>query len=344
MEGRNILICCDGTASEFEHNTNVVRLYSLTKEYREKYCSYDPGVGTSPGAGTGEQQSSFLGRWRKKLVKLVSTPFRAYGAATGTGLKKNVEDAYRHLMKHYQEGDRLYLFGFSRGAFTVRALAGMLCKVGLLRADLEDKLSQAIDYYKASNNDEIADNFKKSFSRSCTPHFIGVWDTVKSLYLHSAIKFHDNILHPDIRFGCHALSIDDKREHLWPYLWDEETPRNGQTIEQVWFPGVHSDVGGWYKDRRLANGALHWMARRAMAHGLSLDLDKLKHAYQADPLGKIHESHKSFPWFLPFLGKRERTIPPGSKVHHSAIKRMNDPASNYKPTNFPEEYTEVTDD
>ena len=347
MKGRNILVCCDGTGNKYgENNTNVVILHSLANEDEEQLAFYDPGVGTGGERASvwvyqENKDSSLMERFFGKMKTVRDKTEDLCNLATGKGIQQNVEDAYRFLMKNYQEGDRLYIFGFSRGAFTVRILAGMLCKVGLLHDHLENLIPYIGALYKTSNNDDLVDGFKKTFSRSCTAHFVGVWDTVKSLHLNAGIQFHDQTLHPDIKFAYHALSIDERRNDFPPYLWDEKTPRNGQIIEQVWFPGVHSDVGGWYNDRGLSNGALNWMAHKAVTHGLRLDLEKLKHNYPADPHDEIHESYEGM-WVA--RGYCERTIEPGAKIHHSVIKRMNNPTNKYKPTDFPKKYTEVTDD
>ena len=161
MSNKNIVICCDGTGNEYgRNNTNVVETYVLAVKDASQAVYYDPGVGTG---GWEYNEESFA--------------LRATGdQATGYGLQKNVEDAYRYLMASYKEGDRVYLFGFSRGAFTARSLAGMLYKCGLLGTEAINLLEYASKLYNTEGNDDIAQRFRETFSRTCAVHFIGVWD------------------------------------------------------------------------------------------------------------------------------------------------------------------------
>ena len=252
---RNIVICCDGTNNEYEkNNTNVVLLFQALVRDQRQLVFYDPGLGTF----------SILGRhlFRKIGKKL--------GGAFAYGLSKNLEDAYSFLMNHYEEGDRVFLFGFSRGAFTVRALAGMLYKCGLLPKGANNLVQYVTKTYNKRKNDRIARGFKATFCRPCKPHFIGVWDTVKSLGSLKKREFLDETLNKDISFGYHAVSLDEQRAKFQVSLWDEKKATKEQTISQVWFPGVHSDVGGSYKERGLSDGALKWMAERAVDQDLLL--------------------------------------------------------------------------
>ncbi len=319
---KNIVVCCDGTGNEYgRNNTNVVETYVLAVKDESQVVYYDPGVGT--GGWEYHEESSVL---------------RAKGdQATGYGLQKNVEDAYRFLMGCYEDGDRLYLFGFSRGAFTVRSLAGMLYKCGLLGADAGNLVEYAAKLYNTDNNDEVAQGFRREFGRKCPVHFIGVWDTVESLVLNAGKRFHDARLNPEVIYGFHALAIDEKRRDFPPSLWNESNVQSRQTIEQVWFAGVHADVGGWYDERGLSNIALHWMLGKAMQHGLRVDKDKLTE-YQRDPHDEMHLSYTGF-W--KFRGQRQRKIPQGAMIHESVFKRRDNPANRYQPRNLPDEYGTV---
>jgi len=319
---KNIIICSDGTGNEYgPNNTNVVELFSCISKSDSQIAFYDPGIGTGGWVYNEE---------KGKLTAL-------FDQATGEGLQKNVEDAYKILMQIYEEGDQVYLFGFSRGAFTVRALAGMIHKCGLLYKDNYNLVEYASKLYNTKDNDEVSAGFKNTFSRSCVIYFIGVWDTVESLVLNAGKKFHNAKLNPTIKYGYQALSIDEKRKDFPPYLWDEESVETSQTVEQVWFAGVHSDVGGWYKERGLANISLQWMARKAMAAGLKLDESKLN-SYKPDPLDQFHESYTGF-W--KFRGRHIRSITQGSKIHKSVFERINDSGVKYKPGNLPESYESV---
>ncbi len=172
---KNIVICCDGTGNEYgKNNTNVVDLYTLALKNERQIAFYDPGVGT----GGWEYEES--GSLKAKSDQ-----------ATGEGLQKNVEDAYRILMDCYEEGDKVYLFGFSRGAFTVRALGGMIYKCGLLRADNDNLLEYASKIYNTAGDDDIARSFKATFCRPCPVYCIGVWDTVDSLILNAGKRFYN---------------------------------------------------------------------------------------------------------------------------------------------------------
>jgi uncharacterized protein (DUF2235 family) len=315
---KNIVICCDGTGNEYgDHNTNVVGLYSVAVNNDKQVTYYDPGVGT--GGWQYEEESGLFRGTRDQ--------------ATGEGVQKNVEEAYRFLMQCYQDGDRIFLFGFSRGAFTVRALAGMLYTVGLLRIDNDNLVEYAS---KLCNNnggrysDAIVSGFRSTFGRRCPAYFIGVWDTVESLILNGK-KFFNYQLNPETKFGYQALAIDEKRNDFPPCLWDERNKVLGQTIEQVWFAGVHSDVGGWYDERGLSNTALLWMINKAKDCGMEVDEQRVA-AYRSNPHDEIHDSYEGF-WA--FRGQYVRPIPSGSLIHASAVERKERAANGYKPANFP---------
>ncbi len=274
---KNIIICCDGTGNEFgSNNTNVVKLYQMATKENGQIAYYDPGVGT----GSWDYDES-VGDWRAKS-----------DSATGNGLQKNVEDAYQYLMHYYENGDRIYLFGFSRGAFTVRSLAGMLYKCGLLYPKMHNMVEYASKIYNTKDNQVIAKEFKETMARQCRVHFIGVWDTVKSLALNAGKKFHDAKLNPEVRHGYHAVALDEIRKKFPPSLWNK---RNN--VEQVWFAGVHSDVGGWYGDSGLSDIALKWMATKAFNKGMLLNKEKLA-TITGNPLAMQHDSHLGLFWML----------------------------------------------
>ena len=324
---KNIVICCDGTGNEYgENNTNVVEAYAICVKDKSQVVYYDPGVGT--------------GGWEYLEGKSWGKSLRAINdQATGEGLQKNVEDAYGFLMETYEPNDRVYLFGFSRGAFTVRSLAGMLYKVGLLPPDNDNLLEYASKLYNIEGNLPVAHGFKATFSRSCPVHFIGVWDTVSSLAMNAKKKWHNSSLNPEARSGYHALAIDERRKDFPPCLWDERKIAAGQTVEQVWFAGVHSNVGGWYDERGLSNIALHWMMTKAQADGLKISVSELKNR-KPDPNDKLHNSKTGI---FAIRGEYVRPIPKGSKVHKSVFDRIAGPAR-YDPENLlaQSQYTVVT--
>ena len=317
---KNIVICCDGTGNEYgPNNTNVVKLYQAVIRDKEQIAFYDPGVGTF----------NFLGRVLGRRVGIL------LGQAFGAGLQQNVEDAYRYLMDRYQTGDQVFLFGFSRGAYTVRALAGMLHKCGLLQKGSNNLIPYASKIYNKPNNAGIASGFRKTYCHDCTPYFIGVWDTVGSMGWLWGKKFFDTTFHEDVTYGYHAISVDEKRKKFPVSLWDEERKRAHQTIEQVWFPGVHSDVGGWYIETGLSDIALKWMLDNAKDKGLRLKdgwVDKLN----PNHTDLIHESRTGL-WRVWCPAVRE--IPESAKIHKSVFDRMNDGQTNYQPQNLPANYT-----
>ncbi len=319
---KNIVICCDGTGNEYgRNNTNVVETFVLAEKDEGQAAYYDPGIGT--GGWEYHEES--------KALRALSDQ------ATGYGLQKNVEDAYRYLMGRYDEGDHVYLFGFSRGAFTVRSLAGMLYKSGLLGAGHDNLVEYASRIYNTRSNEDVAGGFREAFGRRCPVRFVGVWDTVESLVLNAGKRFHDAKLNPDVAFGCHALSIDERRWDFPPCTWDEANALPGQAIEQVWFAGSHSDVGGWYEERGLSNVALHWMLGRAAACGLRIRERELA-ARRPDPHGALHPSCTGF-WKI--RGSRTRKIPEGARIHKSVFERMDDPGNRYRPGNLPDRYVVV---
>lgn len=321
---KNIVICTDGTGNEFDKNiTNVVETYLLCKKTKSQLVYYDPGVGTG-----GYHYNEGTGRLKA-----------AYDKGTGAGVHKNTEQAYAYLMEVYEPGDKVFLFGFSRGAFTARALAGALNVIGLLHQDHDNQLEYAMKYYLDRKYESIRADYKNSFCRSCPVHFVGVWDTVVATALVEDQKFKDTNLSPEVKFAYHAMAIDERRRDFPVTLWNEKNLVAGQTVEQVWFAGVHSDVGGWYDSRALSSIALCWMIAKARAAGLQINATLLKEKQkQRDPLGKQHDSLKGF-WH--FRGARDRKIPSGAKIHQSVKERIAG-ISKYDPT-LPRRHTVVSD-
>ena len=322
---KNIVVCCDGTRAEYGksgENTNVVRLFErLGPDGEEQVSYYDPGVGT---------YSPMRGPIRRGLDKLVM-------AVSGSGVDTNVREAYRYLMDHYQQGDRVYLFGYSRGAYTVRALAGLLHKCGLLTKGSDNLIPYAAKIYRGKD-DEIGRSFKHSFSRECRPHLIGAWDTVASTgWLWWRKYFSNHRLNSDVTYGYQALSVDEKRAHFQVARWDESEVPEGQTIEQVWFLGCHADVGGQEADRRISDISLEWMLRNAESRRLVLRGD-WRESLQPDSLGEINPSRQHV-WRL--TPERRRHIPESAKIHRSVFQRMEALGSRYQPPNLPNSYVEA---
>jgi len=352
--GKNVVVCCDGTGNQYgETNTNVVKLYGALDLSRpaEQVAFYDPGVGTGNPRGATTPLRRFLGK--------------VAGLAFGAGIYRNVADAYLYLMEAYEPGDRVFVFGFSRGAYTARALTGMLHMLGLLQPGSANLVPYAIEMYrkrvpksekKEAAHFKTADGFKRTYSRECKTHFIGVWDTVKTVGIwdtlkimarwQTALPFTYKML--GTSYGRHAISIDEKRSRFRTNMWQA---RSDNHMQQVWFAGVHCDVGGGYGETGLSDIALTWMLEGARHCGLVLRPDALQ-GLKCDATQKAHNSLTPA-WML--LGwKRRKIRGPGvwnegtrswesrpPSVHASVKERME--ATGYKPR-LPEGTRFVGDD
>lgn len=340
---KNIVICCDGTGNEYrEYNSNVVKTFEAIVRNERHIAFYDPGVGTISPLGR---------RVGRRTGILLSNAF-------GYGLTQNIEDGYEYLMNRFKPGDKIFLFGFSRGAFTVRLLADMICRLGLLQKGSKNLIPYVSKYY----NDEerafstkpkwvkIRNRFKDTFcQQECSPHFIGVWDTVDSLGYINGRKFHDHNLNSAIKHAFQAISIDEKRNKFKVNLWnenpdeenakkqdktqDEEQKATKQVIEQVLFAGDHSDLGGSHgpkgcghhreigekdKYQGLGDIAFAWMMNRAEAHGLVLKPNWEDSLHQ-NCLGDLHDCSKSIPWL--FLSSEPRRFGPGKEGRENTKKK-----------------------
>jgi uncharacterized protein (DUF2235 family) len=352
---KNVVLCCDGTANEFARDrTNVVKLYyTLADDPTRQITYYHPGLGTMEPAGA--------------LTGIARKTTRLLGKAIGYGLETDIRDAYVFLMNHVEPGDRVYLFGFSRGAYTVRAVASLVHMYGLIPDGNEPLVPYAIRMLTAINKlrdkpgpqdanpiFDLANEFKDTFSRrECTLWFVGVWDTVSSVgWLENPVRLPYTADNPAIEHGRHAIAIDERRAFFRTNLWRPRgTPPSGpRDLRQVWFPGVHSDVGGGYPEAQsaLSKVALEWMLKEATAAGLlvepakaALMLGRAGGPYvPPDPDAPMHESLTLAWWPAELIPKRHfnwkgrrwerrcnlgrrRTIPPGSLVHQSAYARAN---------------------
>ncbi|MFB0615049.1 DUF2235 domain-containing protein [Streptomyces sp. AGS-58] len=303
---KRLVICCDGTwnFADQPSKTNVTKVAlsvcSGADGGKVQRVYYHSGVGT--------------GRWE-----------RLRGGAFGVGLSQNVIDAYRFLVETYESHDELFLFGFSRGAFTVRSLAGLVRNCGIVRRDHAGRIQEAWDLYRdrvEKPSGTASTLFRRSYAHETDIRFIGVWDTVGALGIPVPTSrrldpvvdrfnrhwaFHDTELSSWVRAAFHALAIDEQRSAFQPTLWHQQPgAEQRQELKQVWFAGVHCDVGGGYRETGLSDITLLWMIDQARRHGLEFDPEALGVAgpnamkpedcidfrVQPDVLGEVHLSRK----------------------------------------------------
>ncbi len=256
----SLIICLDGTwnnADSADFQTNIGLLASMIDPKPERgvpaQIYYDAGVGTS-GSRTN----------------------RLAGGLLGKGLSTNILEAYRFLSLNYQPGDDIYIFGYSRGAYTARSLCGFLAASGLLRADACDPRTQdfAWRYYRTKPKKRFPadkEHLRRLAHANVRVRFLGVFDTVGSLGIprtwlnwigRRAFQFHDTDLCPIVDHACQALAIDEHRMEFEAAVWRQPQHRGYLSVEQVWFPGVHANIGGGYEDRGLSDLTLDWMVKR----------------------------------------------------------------------------------
>jgi uncharacterized protein (DUF2235 family) len=303
---KNIAVFIDGTDTTFtsgaKNNTNVGTLYEACINDARQFKFYSDG----PGYG------------------------HLLASAVGTGVNVRVQRGYDWCAENYEDGDQIFLFGFSRGAFAVRSVAGMIRAVGLLRKDklsMEDAAFSA--YQNAKTNPAAAAAFKAANSRSDVKvHCIGVWDTVGSVHVPLALTldaiplapFHDVTLGPDIENAFHAVSIDEERWDFQPTYFNAYLAQPGQTVEEVFFPGVHSDIGGGYADDpSLSRITLAWIANRAKDHGLLIADESVLKYNDDDCYGTLHNS------FTALYDLRSRFFRPidfNARLHKAAQQRL----------------------
>ena len=321
---KRIAFCADGTWDSSTSHTNVYKLFKALTTTADQVPFYDDGVGADGDP----------------IVRLV-------GGAFGTGLWNKIKDGYKKIAHTYEAGDQVFLFGFSRGAFTARSLAGMIAASGLPTQNFtDDMVDIAFDAYRDKLN--RAGKLKQLASCNMDPNpeitMVGVWDTVGSLGIPSVIGqveqlaygFLDTSLNPKIKHGCQALAIDERRAQFPPTLWTGN-PVAGQTLEQVWFTGAHSDVGGGEPDdlpgtTALSDITLGWMMGKANGFGLQFDPEVLKKYTTPSnaelALDKFHESWKVFCGF-PIRRQIDKT----ACIANSVVVRCADDSS-WRPQNL----------
>jgi uncharacterized protein (DUF2235 family) len=377
---RNVVLLSDGTGNSAAklNKTNVWRLYqALDLGAGDQIAFYDDGVGT---AGF--------------------RPLQILAGAIGWGLSRNVKDLYEFLCRHYREGDHIYIFGFSRGAFTARTLAALIAQCGVLdcsravarrggeaislntRAGLKAGVRLAYKSYRRGYAAPVVrvtrwlrdlllgpipspEAFRRDYGLPATIRFVGVWDTVDAVglpvdelstmvdrifYPH---RFPDQDLSPRVERACHAIAIDDERYTFHPVLWNERGTADSERITQVWFAGMHSDVGGGYPDNDLAHVSLKWMidqVRFDPASGCGLrfgadDLRALEH--RAQPLGKMHDSRRGLGVYYRYKPRHIEKLcndPDNGvliaepKIHEAVFERIVENTTGYAPPGLPTSY------
>lgn len=383
--GKSIVVFSDGTGNSAAKlfKTNVWRLYqALETQNGKQVACYDDGVGTS----------SFR-------------PLAALGGAMGFGLARNVKSLYAFICRNYQPGDRIYAFGFSRGAFTIRVLLGLIQSQGILKKDqffsdrhLDQQVAWAYRRYREKYATieslsflvrRVRDAFLRGWqgphslapveiypssisgddAEGVTVAFAGLWDTVDAYGLPIdeltigwdkwvwPLLMRDTTVWPGVRKICHALALDDERNTFHPRIINEEN--NAQMadgslrIEQVWFPGMHSDVGGGYPKDGLSYVTLKWMMSRAMQYGLALNSTQLRDLVsRADHLGHMNDSRGGLGLYYRYLPRRidrmvtdEQHLPHFKpKLHASVINRIRESNGNYAPIVIPRDYDVVDEE
>jgi uncharacterized protein (DUF2235 family) len=286
---KNIVICCDGTGNDYGRTpSNVWRLRELLHDAPgEQHVCYEPGVGTLDRPEGRTRLSRRLRHWRE--------------LAFGAGIFERVAALYAYLMHEYEPHDRIFLFGFSRGAFTARALAGMVHACGLLRREDEHLLPYALGLYRTSEQrihralrcqglheapkgkdhvdwDERIVTFRQTLSRECQVHFLGLWDTVKAYGWIWPQSFPALRHNSSVRMVRHAVALDERRAVFQVTGWGDRgliTSPDGSYIDavrEVWFAGDHSDVGGGHPtgNSGLTDASLEWMLGEATQQELRL--------------------------------------------------------------------------
>lgn len=328
---KRLVICADGTWNRPEEDlqkdvpTNVLRLARairpLAADGQPQHVFYDWGIGSYHNA--------------------------VIGGVTGQGIHKNIMDAYRYIVQNFTPGTDIYLFGFSRGAYTVRSLCGLINNCGILKRPDARLIQQAFDHYKKTGDDWKPSGAKSVDFRNAHSHesreirFVGAWDTVGALGVPFSLmglfdrkdEFYDTKLGNNVRIARHAMAIDERREDFEPTLWD---PREGLDLKQMWFAGSHSDIGGGYPadDQGLlaSDSALEWMVEQARNAGLDIE-EHLPAGINPSARARLHNSRRHVFRFARPLIRNLKPDDVETAIHPSVAERWRvDP--DYRPPNL----------
>lgn len=326
---KRIVICADGTWNRPEkdpkkdHPTNVLKLARAIRpvgtDGTPQQVFYDWGVG------------SYYDEFA--------------GGITGKGLHKNIMDDYRYIVQNYRPNDEIYLFGFSRGAYTIRSLCGLINNCGILKRPNASLIQAAFNLYKKpgtvnSPKGRNSVEFRKKHSHpSRKIRFVGVWDTVGAMGIPISVlglfddedEFYDTKLGRNVEIARHAMAIDEHREDFAPTIWE---PEDNMDIKQVWFAGAHSNVGGSYKpdkDGSLASDTpMAWMIREAK----NLTVERhVKRALKEKNTASLHESRRNF-YRIRKIMYREINHKKGNVLLHESVKQRWDSDRKYRPKNL----------
>ena len=325
---KRIVICADGTWNRPEKN--------LKEDFASNVLKLARGI--KPLSSTGISQQVFydwgIGSYYDAQV----------GGVTGRGMQKNIMDNYRYIVQNYSPGDEIYLFGFSRGAYTVRALCGLINNCGILKRPDAKLIELAFEHYKKSSKPWAPDGEKSIEFRDNHAHpsrdvkFVGVWDTVGAMgipisflgFFEDKDEFYDTKLGKNVDMARHALAIDECRQDFEPTLWEQ---REGLDLQQMWFCGAHSDIGGSYKpasDGSLCSDyPLKWMLEEAFKAGLQTE-EHIENGLNLHPQSPIHNSRRSF---YRIKKKFYRPLEKDTLLHESVRLRWEGDPS-YRPENL----------
>jgi uncharacterized protein (DUF2235 family) len=327
---RRIAVFSDGTGQSIGRNdSNVLRLCRmLDLDGNDQVAIYDPGIGThvslnrlQTGLKISKQMRLADSNPDSQLLRRVRIPGEM---GFGAGTRENIKQLYLALIEVYVPGDEIYLFGFSRGAFTIRALAGLVYRCGLLQRESISTIDTALSWYgkhyasfdrdgRAAYRAKV-DAYRRKHSRPCNVRFLGVWDTVKSVGYLKPVNLPHTRHNPIIFTARHALSLDERRSFYVPTTWGglvsdtrravcatasfdldetDDPPGASQDVKEVWFPGNHSDVGGGYpaSERAPANNSLRWMIAEARQCGLRFNDEQYKAAFPREQDEAVTRRH-----------------------------------------------------
>jgi len=324
---KRLVLACDGTWSKADQQvpTHVVRLAEQVADRGddgvEQVLHYQPGVGTRLGE-------------------------RLLGGVFGYGLSRDVEATYAWVVDHFDPGDELWFVGFSRGAFTARSCVGLIRNAGVLRREHRDRVGDAMDLYRSERpsahpRGEAAEAFRAAYSHETRIRFVGVWDTVGALgipriglplvgRLNQRWAFHDTELSSRVDVGAQALAVDERRLPFAPTVWSPTSEALARRVDQVWFAGSHSDVGGGYADHTLADLAFWWLADRARDVGLGLVPPPGARNPQWTT-GTLHDSRTGFFRLLPARTRRIGAADPDTETLASTVLDRRRAEDDYDP-------------